>query len=82
MSNYPPGVTGNEYAIAGADYEADEWRICLGRGCEFRGDVTVQGYRGELFWTCPECGWEHTEYPEDQWEEPSGLGPNGIDYDR
>ena len=24
--NYPPGVTGNEYAIAGADYEYDATR--------------------------------------------------------
>lgn len=28
MSNYPPGVTGNEYEIAGPDYERDEEREC------------------------------------------------------
>ena len=27
-SNYPPGVTGNEYAIAGPQAEWEEWREC------------------------------------------------------
>jgi hypothetical protein len=28
MSNYPPGVTGNEYAISGPEFERDEYREC------------------------------------------------------
>jgi hypothetical protein len=28
MSNYPPGVTGNEFQIAGPDKESDEVRTC------------------------------------------------------
>lgn len=28
LSNYPPGVTGNELEIAGPDYEQDEERYC------------------------------------------------------
>lgn len=27
-SNYPPGVTGNEYEIAGADYEVEDTFVC------------------------------------------------------
>lgn len=27
-SNYPPGVTGNEYEIAGPDYEKDIEELC------------------------------------------------------
>lgn len=27
-SNYPPGVTGNEYAISGPDFEKEEERMC------------------------------------------------------
>lgn len=33
MSNYPPGVTGNEYQIAGPDSEGDCQRDC--RRCAF-----------------------------------------------
>lgn len=28
MSNYPPGVTGNEYQIAGPDYEETQTKTC------------------------------------------------------
>jgi len=28
LSNYPPGVTGNEYAIGGAEHEWVEERVC------------------------------------------------------
>ena len=32
MSNYPPGVTGNELEIAGPDWEGETERACTSRG--------------------------------------------------
>ena len=40
MSNYPPGVTGSEYAIAGADYEQEVDEPCPKCG----GELVEQGY--------------------------------------
>jgi len=34
LSNYPPGVTGNEYAISGAEHEWEEERECPHCGVE------------------------------------------------
>ena len=34
-SNYPPGVTGNEYAISGPDYEETETKACPNEACAF-----------------------------------------------
>ncbi len=34
--NYPPGVTGREYAIAGPDYEQEEHRECGAEGVDVR----------------------------------------------
>jgi hypothetical protein len=110
MSNYPPGVTGSEYEIAGPDYESEELRTCtvedvaviqthvmqnqvrailldvrMGNSphvaikatmdllaaatasadCGFSGEVLVQGYGAQRWWTCPMCGHQHDEEPED-----------------
>lgn len=40
-SNLPPGVTGNEYEIAGPDFERDEYRECPMEGTTVR---TISGY--------------------------------------
>ena len=50
-SNYPPGVTGNEYAIAGPDYERESTIICDNCGHQ----MTELGYRGERWLSC-DCG--------------------------
>jgi len=66
MSNYPPGVTGFEYAIAGADVEFDETRE-VEHDCDearfdgpFQGDAEVSvsryGYSETVTYTCPQCG--------------------------
>lgn len=66
MSNYPPGVTGNEYAIAGGDdYSA---KRVVEHECDhpytedFHGEAEVSGeiYGTELSGTfhCPQCGTE------------------------
>lgn len=57
MSNYPPGVTGNEFEIAGPDWEDDMLVRCC--DCGWAGMATVWAYRGETYWECPECGEEH-----------------------
>ena len=36
MSNYPPGVTGNEWQIAGPDFERDETKECGAEGFNVR----------------------------------------------
>lgn len=41
MSNYPPGVTGNEYPIAGPDREWDDYRECESEGFSI---LTITGY--------------------------------------
>lgn len=66
-SNYPPGVTGGEYAIAGPDYERE---ILV--PCEDCGEVAVVEcrYRDDRWQSCQSCGW-HIE-----------LEPNEPDPDR
>lgn len=51
-SNYPPGVTGNEYAIAGPDYEKELDIPCPACGAEA---VIEQGYQGDRWMFCLEC---------------------------
>lgn len=120
MSNYPPGVSGNEYEIAGPDHEWEEefectnekfeyimiapfsHKFCSDMGkkihrttgqedlnnntyyyasminqmfnspsitkeiqykkCEFVGEVSKQSYRKEIWWSCPYCGKDYSEY--------------------
>lgn len=61
MSNYPPGVTGNEYAIAGPDHELERDAWC--NECEAVMAGVEQWYRRERWWTCDTCGWT-TETPQ------------------
>lgn len=67
MDNYPAGVTGNEFAIAGADREWDEKRAvcCNNQECadlQIERDVLVSlSSYGSQEWgtfTCPTCGTE------------------------
>lgn len=75
LSNYPCGVTGNEYEIAGGEAQTVN-RECKGTGyvvdfddpdlvtesdCPFSGEVDAEAYNYELFWTCPTCGYENVE---------------------
>lgn len=52
--NYPPGVSGFEYQIAGAEKEWEELRICASCGKEALFDMAA--YAGEVWGTCPSCG--------------------------
>lgn len=58
MSNYPPGVTGNEYEIVGPDREFETFREC--ESCEIVSWVDVTGYGWEEWWRCPKCQHENT----------------------
>ena len=65
MSNYPPGVTGNEFEIAGPDREYSAERECdRVFGCGEISTVWVIGYRDEEWWDCPKCLHENTMYVE------------------
>ena len=57
--SYPPGVSGNEYAIAGPDYEQEfEERSCPECGSE----LMEHGYRRERWVTCTRCKY-HEDLP-------------------
>jgi len=54
MSNYPPGVTGMEWEIAGPDYEKSITHWCP--DCEAIQGGTLIGFGSERWWICDECG--------------------------
>jgi ssDNA-binding Zn-finger/Zn-ribbon topoisomerase 1 len=57
-SNYPPGVTGAEYEIAGPDYEKESDVPCEKCG----GEQMEQGYGYERWLVCMDCE-ETTDLP-------------------
>lgn len=52
MSNYPAGVTGNEWQIAGCD-EYDGYRLC--GDCDEWAVVDIQCGDFREMWDCPLC---------------------------
>lgn len=77
LSNYPSGVTGNEWQIAGPDFEREETRnvdACdyFEDDCNFDGgDVEGESWGDHsiatFWWECPGCGREKTlEYNVEQ----------------
>ena len=65
-SNYPPGVTGREYEIAGPDFEREVAGACPKCGEE---SLIEQGYGGAHWQSCVECDyvsdWEYAPDEED-----------------
>jgi len=71
LSNFPPGVSGNETQIAGDDYERDETRHV--DACDYlRDSCTFSGgdVEGELYgdhacatfaWICPGCDRDYSK---------------------
>lgn len=54
-SNYPPGVTGNEYEIAGPVYERESEELCPAitwYGVECQAPTIEQGYGGKRWLVC------------------------------
>ena len=60
-SNYPPGVTGNEYAIAGPDYTQEVDGICP--NCGDYGILFECGYPGDHWRFCGTCGYQEDVDP-------------------
>lgn len=58
MSNYPPGVTGNEFAIAGPDFEEERYEWCT--TCEATTEQVLYGYRHERWIVCTSCRAQRT----------------------
>ena len=74
VSNYPPGVTGGEFAIAGPDFEVESETPCPfllqwdedGEPIECGESTMEQGYRGERWLTCDADAKHHTELDPDE----------------
>lgn len=53
MNNLPPNVTGNEYEIAGPDYEQEREEEC--KNCGITDLQIVEGYHGQEWFYCFDC---------------------------
>ena len=54
--DYPPGVSGREYEIAGADYQKEVEGECPTCG---KADVLFEeGYKGDHWQFCSECDYQ------------------------
>ena len=53
LSNYPPGVTGNEYEIAGPDSEWEEDLYCA--KCEKTTTFSCESFQKQRSGVCSEC---------------------------
>jgi len=83
MSNFPPGVTGNEFAISGPDREWEQLPDGPCSSCEllYPDLVIWQGYGYEKWWICPFCE-ETNDVIEDPFEfESEGWDDRDDDYD-
>jgi len=79
VSNYPPGVSGNEFEIAGPDFEDDATRYCSTCECDREG--MLQGYRSECWFICEVCGKQtDAEYDEDDYDEDWDDDDYGDDW--
>ena len=80
-SNYPDNVTGNEYEIAGPDYEKDSAIPCPKCG----GETVEQGYQGDRWIYCDECDFTKTieddpgDDPDRKYDEERDRRMLGID---
>ena len=56
LSNYPPGVTGNEYEIAGPDNEWEENYYC--QKCEKITEFSCESFQKQKSGICSECDFD------------------------
>ena len=54
LSNYPDGVTGNEYEIAGPDDEWEDTHYC--EKCQKDTLFSCESFRGQRSGICDKCG--------------------------
>ena len=81
MTNYPLGVTGNEYAIAGPDYDKESDELCghmipvtangMNHERECDEPTMEQGYGGNRWLVC-DAG-HVTDLPEHEYDGPDTL---------
>lgn len=81
MSNFPPGVTGNEYEIAGSDYDKESDVPCPQCGSE---DTREVGYQRDRWIYCCTCQQETTiedpgDDPDRKYDEERDRKMLGID---
>jgi hypothetical protein len=88
MSNYPPGVTGNEYAIAGPDSDWEEKMDvkCENDECEKVDEpqevvVSGESYAGTNYytWDCPLCSHAHDFEREEEGPDPDDARDAWLD---
>jgi predicted RNA-binding Zn-ribbon protein involved in translation (DUF1610 family) len=66
-SNYPPGVTGNEYAIAGPDSETEAADfLCPQCGSEAG---TLLRFRAQAWVSCDACTWSEDAPDQDDYDD-------------
>lgn len=63
MSNYPPGVTGREFAIAGPDWDGEVDAVCPNDQCNFDGSMPAFQVFKVLTIQCPACDREWSDEP-------------------
>ncbi len=67
MNNYPPGVTGNEYQIAGPDFETEFYEYpcpqCVAQ-------LMILGYQHQRWVACPSCGFQEDLNFDVDYDEP------------
>jgi hypothetical protein len=56
LSNYPDGVTGNEYAIAGPDDEWEDELFC--EKCDKTTTFGCESFQGQRSGVCSECDFD------------------------
>lgn len=79
MSNYPDGVTGNEYQIAG--YPTVELVDVECSDCEWTGDIEEADVEGvTAYWTCPACGINNETDGDDE-PDPDAAWDSRYDWD-
>lgn len=78
-SNYPPGVTGREYEIAGPDSEWPDDGECS--NCDFEGTVLMTYFRFEAWFDCPKCGKRNDRTLDVDWgPDPDDLRDEMLDH--
>jgi len=78
VTNFPPGVTGREYAIAGPDYERDAEQPCPRCGSA---NVVEDGYRRSRWLVCRDCNEARELADVEQGEDPDDARDRRMERD-
>lgn len=79
INNYPPGVTGSEYEIAGPDWEREVDDFCS--RCDIiTASLVDQGYGRESWTSCMNCGWSSEPFYDDPMDYSDDLRDGRNDW--